>query len=81
MRLFLHDDVPSEPHGEDGPTHAGTITVDYEYQIEQWAIEAHDSLKPEIVRLRCPELHREWKRTPVGFVETTESCQQVEGTP
>jgi hypothetical protein len=76
MDLFLHDDTPAKPgekHGEDGPTHAGTVHVDYAYQVEEWVYEVQVA-HPAIVRLRCPDLGREWLRGPDGkFVETAPS--------
>jgi hypothetical protein len=69
LRLFLHDNTPAkegEPHGEDGPTHAGTVQVDYEYQIETWVFDEIQSDYPRIIRARCPELSREWKRGSDG---------------
>jgi hypothetical protein len=67
LRIFLHDAAPAkdgEPHGEDGLTHAATVKVDYPYQVEAWV---HNEIQPDyphIVRVRCPELSREWVRGP-----------------
>lgn len=71
MQIFLHDAtpaVPGENHGPDGLTHAGTIRVDYEYQVEVWVQQAQQNLA-HIVRIRCPDLGREWKRTDGKFAE------------
>lgn len=69
LRVFLHDDGTSPPGtGEDGPTHTGTARVDYPYQVEQWVIDATKDL-PHIVRIRCPELGREWRRNEEGKFE------------
>ena len=73
MKLYLHDDKPAvegEKHGERGPTHCATITVDYEYQVEQWVIELEKD-EPGVVRAECPDLGREWLRNEDGkFAET-----------
>jgi hypothetical protein len=78
VKAFLHDNEPAGPgekHGERGPTHCGTITVDYEYQIEQWVIELeHDA--SYVVRIECPDLGREWKRNESGkFVEVGKAAE------
>ena len=64
MRLHLHDNEPAKPgekHGEDGPTHCGSVTVDYEYQVEQWVIDVGND-HPDIMYARCPDLRRAWRR-------------------
>jgi len=64
MKLHFFDDmpaIPGEPHGPLGPTHCGTVTVDYEYQAEQMAIEVGVD-HPKVVQITCPELGRSWKR-------------------
>ncbi len=64
MNVYFHDNTPAKPgekHGPDGPTHCGSIEVDYEYQAEQWVIEVGRD-NPKIVYARCPELRRAWRR-------------------
>jgi hypothetical protein len=74
MKAYCHDNTPAKPgekHGERGPTHCATITVDYEYQVEQWVIEL-EKYEPRVVRVECPELGREWRRNEHGkFTEVT----------
>jgi hypothetical protein len=65
-----YDPVTFAPnHGHRGITHAATVRVDYEYQAEQWVIEAEKDM-PNIVRIECPALGREWKRIEGRFVES-----------
>ena len=71
MRLDLHDDTPAksgEKHGPEGPTHCGSVTVDYEYQIEMW-LEDIGRDHPEVVRVRCPDAGRVWRRVGTKFEE------------
>jgi len=56
--LELHDDT----------SHAATVTVDYEYQLEQWLIDIGAEL-PKIVRATSND-GREWKREGACFVLT-----------
>jgi hypothetical protein len=74
VKLYLHDDKPAkegEVHGERGPTHCATITVDYGYQVEQWVIELEKD-EPDVVRAECPDIGREWRRNEHGkFTEVT----------
>lgn len=73
----LYDPVTFAPlHGHRGHTHAATVAVDYEYQAEQWVIEANKDM-PNIVRIECPDLGREWKRVDGRFVEIkqTPACR------
>lgn len=74
MRLHFHDNTPAGPgekHGSDGPTHCGSVSVDYAYQAEMW-IEDIERNYPDIHRVRCPDLRREWKRGEDGkMAETT----------
>jgi hypothetical protein len=65
----LTNQVTFEPaHGHRGHTHAATAQADYEYQVEQWVIDANKDM-PEIVRIECPAVGREWKRIDGRFVE------------
>jgi predicted nucleotidyltransferase len=73
--LFLHDNTPAAPgesHGEDGPTHAGTVRSadEHVYQLEMRVQEIGGDY-PDIVRIRCPELNREWKRGANGHLLPT----------
>ena len=70
MKLYLHDeDTSGDKHGERGPTHCVTITVEYPHQVEMWVQEVEQDY-PGIVRAECPELSREWFRDSSGtFVE------------
>lgn len=64
MKIHLHDDKPAkpgEPHGPDGPTHCGSVTVDYEYQVEMWAEEIGKDYS-HVVYMRSPDLQRAWRR-------------------
>lgn len=60
MKAYLHDDTPSTPHGFRGPTHAGTLTVDCEYQLLMW-LEVIGREYPKIVRIETDD-GREWRR-------------------
>jgi hypothetical protein len=65
----LYNPVTFEPnHGHRGHTHAATVRVDYESQVEMWVDEAQKEY-PHIVRVECPDLGREWKRIDGKFVE------------
>ncbi len=74
MKIHLHDDAPAKPgekHGERGPTHCADVTVDFEYQAEMWVADIETD-HPNVVRVECPALGREWKRDGAGaFVEVT----------
>lgn len=64
MKLYLHDATPTKPgekHGARGPTHAGTVDVDYEYQAEMWVGDIASDY-PQIVRIECLALGCEWVR-------------------
>lgn len=78
MRLYLHDNTPAgpgEPHGERGPTHCGSVSVDYEYQAEMW-VEEIEKDHPHVVRIECPDLGREWRRNESGkFTEVKEVAE------
>ncbi len=66
--LDCYDDTPSAPgeeHGPKGPTHCASIRVDYAYQAEMWVQEIEKD-QPEIVRIECEGLKREWKRNEAG---------------
>jgi hypothetical protein len=66
----IYNPVTFEPnHGHRGVTHAATVRVDYPYQVEQWVIEAEKDM-PDIVRIECPSIGREWKRIDGRFVES-----------
>lgn len=68
MKIYFHDNTPAGPgeiHGIDGPTHAGTVSVDYEYQVEMWVVDA-EKTELKCFRIRCPMLQREWKRDDTG---------------
>lgn len=65
----LYDPVTFAPkHGHRGHTHAGTVRVDYEYQVEMWVGEVQSNY-PHIVRIECPAIRREWIRVDGRFVE------------
>ena len=69
LRVHFHDNTPAKPgeaHGDDGPTHCGSVTVDYEYQVEMWVFDEIDQHSPKIHRVRCPAIQREWKRDEAG---------------
>lgn len=69
FRIHFHDNTPAKPgekHGEDGPTHCASTTVDYPYQVEAWVFDEIQPHSPEIHRVRCPTLQREWKREADG---------------
>lgn len=72
MKIHLHDNTPAAPgekHGPRGPTHCGSVTVDYEYQVEMWVQDIETNYK-HVVRLESPDLGREWLRGEDGkFVE------------
>ncbi len=71
MKIYCYDDDPTpEKCGEMGPTHYATITVDYEYQAEQWAIDIGKDY-PDIVRVEVPALNRQWNRKGEEMVELT----------
>lgn len=64
MQIHLHDNTPAKPgekHGPDGPTHCGSVTVDYEYQVEMWVEEVGRD-HPHVVYMRSPDLKRAWRR-------------------
>lgn len=70
LEAYVHSADPARPGGElkDGQrslTHIGTITVNYAYQVEQWAIDL-DKADPKVHRIECPALRREWKRDATG---------------
>lgn len=83
MRIHLHDNTPAapgEPHGPRGPTHCGGITVDYEYQVEAWVQEIEKD-HPNVVRVECPDIGREWKRNASGkFIEVPGGAEVNTGT-
>lgn len=76
MKLHLHDSTPAGPgerHGPRGPTHCGDVNVDYEYQAEMHVQEIEQNY-PQVVRVECPTIGREWKRDASGkFVEAARS--------
>lgn len=53
-----------------GPAHSGTVTVDYEYQVELW-VEEVEKDHPHIVMAQCPDLGRTWKRHHDKMIEVT----------
>lgn len=58
MRVEFHD-------AEVGNTLAGAVNVDYEYQAEQWVIDAATDAQVTamgIVRIECPAIRRTWTR-------------------
>lgn len=62
----IYNPITFEPnHGHRGITHAATVKVDYEYQVEMWVDEA----QKEYPRIECPDIGREWKRIDGRFVE------------
>lgn len=74
MKLFLFDATPAAPgekHGPEGPTHCGTVTVDYEYQVDMWVADISDDY-PHVVRCTCPGYDghgKEWERVDGKLVE------------
>lgn len=62
MNIYLHDgrpDIPLAPGAPDegqGPTHCGTIRVDYDYQVEEWVKELERDHKRVV---RCAQGTRE----------------------
>jgi hypothetical protein len=71
MEITLHDNTPAAPgekHGRDGPTHAGSVRVDYEYQAEM-RVQDIEKDPHHIVRVWVPDLGREWLRIDGKFVE------------
>lgn len=56
MKVHFFDDTPAKPgekHGSLGPTHCGSVSVDYEYQADMWVDEVRD-LNSSVVKA---ELH------------------------
>lgn len=75
IELELHDDIPAGPgekHGPAGPTHAGSVRVEFEYQVEVWLSDIEQDHK-DIVRIVSKDLGREWKRNVLGEFEEVES--------
>lgn len=73
MKIYCYDNDPSEGElnkNQLSPTHYATITVDYEYQAEQWAIDIGEDY-PSIVRIEVPDLNRQWNRKGSEMVELT----------
>ena len=73
MKVHFHDNKPAAPgekHGPDGPTHCGSVSVDYEYQVEMWVDEVEKD-QPLIFKVRCPDLLREWHRKDGKMIEVT----------
>jgi hypothetical protein len=74
MEIYLFDNTPDdaivEEHGPMGPAHAGTVTVDYEYQVEIW-VEEVEKDHPNIVKAHCPDLGRMWERHEDKMVEVS----------
>jgi len=71
IELELHDDTPAGPgekHGPGGPTHCGTVRVDYEYQAEMWVQDIQTDY-PKVVRVVAKELGRGWRRNSGGVFE------------
>lgn len=65
--LYLHDnDVTSTKHGSKGSTHAGTLQVDYEYQLIEWLQDIGIDY-PHIVRIESND-GREWVRQGNRFL-------------
>jgi hypothetical protein len=88
MRLFLHDATPArpgEPHGQDGPTHAGTVTFEYGEHAAAGDLKLSDEIEQiaanhkDIVRIRCPEWECEWLRDGDRFVGQGEKASRVDG--
>jgi hypothetical protein len=74
IELELHDDTPAGPgekHGPGGPTHAGSVRVDSEYQVDVWLSDIEHDHK-DIVRIVSKDLGREWKRNALGAFEEVE---------
>lgn len=72
MNIYLHDDpnAPDWKPGPDpqGPTHMGTVCVEYEYQAEEWVKDIEGGV-PMCVRVHVPALGREWVRINGKMVE------------
>ncbi len=88
MRLFLHDATPAgpgEPHGKDGPTHAGTVHFEYGENDAAGDLTLSDEIEQvaanhkDIVRIRCPEWECEWLRVGDRFVGQSEKASRVDG--
>lgn len=63
----LHDAKVNDPvkNGMRGPTHAGTLRVDYEYQFEEHLKEIHAD-HPDIVLIKVRD-GREYRRGATAF--------------
>lgn len=68
--IDLHDANVNDPvTGKmKSPTHAGSINVDYEYQVEQWVLDVGEDM-PVIVRIVVDDGRRVWQRDGKRFVE------------
>lgn len=65
MKAHVHDDeTEAKEHGPLGPSHRGTLTVDYEYQLEQFLIDLPKD-DPKATRV-VSEDGREWRKTDKG---------------
>lgn len=74
--LNCYDNTPCKPEEMKpnmlSPTHCYTVgrlgTIEYEYQAEQWVIDIGKD-HPEVVRIECPALGRNWVRQGGEMVE------------
>lgn len=74
--LHCYDNNPCKPEdmkpGTLSPTHCFTVgnkgTIEYVYQAEQWAIDIGNDY-PEVVRVECPMLGRNWERKDGQMLE------------
>jgi hypothetical protein len=77
--LHCYDDKPCKPEemkpGMLSPTHCSTVgkngTIEYVYQAEQWVIDIGNDY-PEVVRVECPALGRNWERKNGKMLEVTD---------
>lgn len=74
MKLEFHDGNVNDTvkANMSGPTHAGTVHVDYEYQVEEYVRMMEDE-RPEIIRILLVDNGREWLRRDGRFVESTQA--------
>jgi hypothetical protein len=76
IEIELHDNTPAGPgekHGP-GPTHCGTVRVEYEYQAEMW-VQDIETDYPHVVRVVAKDgsAQREWKRDERGSFKEVRS--------
>lgn len=80
ITIDMHDTNDNDPvvGKMKSPTHAATAHVDYEYQAEQYVIDAEKDY-PRIARIVVDDGRREWVRLDGKFVEKARSADCVEG--